>query len=157
MIIGIDPGVSGALCFYKSRDEFELYKMPALYEINKLSEMFKIHGKGTVYIEKAQSMPQQGVKSMFNYGKHTGWVLGFIQAHRMPFVEVSPVVWTKKLHAGVTQYKGKGSGKLKSLEAVNKLYPEVNLLASERSKKPHDGFIDALLIAHFGYINENQG
>lgn len=151
MILGIDPGKNGALCFYYNDKEFHLYKMPQVYAINELQSIFNAEGiPEVVYIEKAQSMPKQGVKSMFEYGKHYGWLIGILQQMSFKVIEVPPQTWCKVAHAGVTQYTGAGSGKRKSLEASMKLFPGYDFRASEKSSKPHDGYIDAVLISYYG-------
>ena len=152
MILGIDPGKNGALCFYRGGLDVKFYKMPEIFHIADLTRAFQEEGKpNRVYIEKAQSMPSQGVKSMFEYGKHTGWLLGVLQSLNIPTVEVPPQTWCKEIHKGVTQHKGAGSGKKKSLEASAKLFPGVDFRASDRSVKLHDGYIDAALIAKYAW------
>lgn len=152
MILGIDPGKNGALCFYRGGNDLAFYKMPQLFDINALQTAFNEQSlPEVVYIEKAQSMPKQGVKSMFEYGKHVGWILGCLQSLNLSVREVAPQTWCKEMHKGVTQYTGTGSGKKKSLEAVLKLFPGVDFRASDRSTNMHDGFIDAALIAKYGW------
>ena len=79
MILGIDPGKNGALCFYYNDKDYNLYQMPPVFAINEMETIFaneQVPEK--VYIEKAHAMPKQGVSSMFNYGMHYGWVLGYL-------------------------------------------------------------------------------
>jgi len=155
MIIGIDPGVSGGLVFFKDKDNYEFYTMPEMYDVATFMNIIKNKEKGIVYIEKSQSMPGQSSVAMFKYGMHTGWVIGILQSLGYEIVQVHPATWTKVMHAGIGKvFTGKGSGKRKSLEAVRKLFPNENFLITTRSTKPHDGFIDALLIAYYGYKNE---
>lgn len=151
MILGIDPGKNGALCFYYNDKDYNLYQMPPVFAINEMETIFaneQVPEK--VYIEKAHAMPKQGVSSMFNYGMHYGWVLGYLQSKDLQVIEVPPQTWCKFAHQGVTQYTGTGSGKKKSLEASMKLFPNERFLATDRSSKPHDGYIDATLIAYYG-------
>jgi crossover junction endodeoxyribonuclease RuvC len=152
MILGIDPGKNGALCFYYNDKKFNLYLMPEMLSINEIEQIFlKEEEPEMVYIEKAHAMPKQGVSSMFNYGMHYGWVLGILQSKGLQIIEVAPQTWCKVIHQGVKQYTGAGSGKKKSLEASRKLFPYETFLATSRSTKPHDGFIDATLIAKYGF------
>lgn len=156
MILTIDPGLKGAFCFYYDKENINFYPMVDIYDIQSLKEILtKEDIPEMVYIEKAQSMPSQGVRSMFSYGKHTGWVIGVLQGRGLKITEVPPQTWCKVAHAGITSYSGAGSGKLKSLEAVNKLFPELSLIHG-KGKKPHEGFVDALLMAYYALHITNK-
>ncbi len=91
-------------------------------------------------------MPKNGAVSMFNYGVHFGQLLGVITSLGIAHTLIPPTTWTKTMHVGTT----KTEPKEKSLQAVRRLFPGQKLTFGEKAKKPHDGLIDALLIADYG-------
>ncbi len=154
IIIGIDPGLKGALAtlspsYTKTNGvRVELKVMPeSMAEVIAHLE-WHANGEGAahVFIEKAQSMPRQGISSAFNYGTHFGHLLGIIQALGLAHTQVGPRTWTKAMHLGTFP----DEPKKRSLEAAQRLFPDIKLTATDRSKKPHDGLVDALLIAEYG-------
>ena len=98
-----------------------------------------------VFLEKAQSMPGQGVSSMFNYGVGFGTILGILAALKIPHTLVHPKTWCKVMHAGTTA----DDAKARSLEAVRRLFPSVPIIRP-RCTKPDEGYVDAILIAEYG-------
>jgi crossover junction endodeoxyribonuclease RuvC len=147
-IVGIDPGLTGGLAILGEPGgrDCRLQPMPDTGEVFKELEFCKEMGPTHVYVEKAQSFPGQGIASAFNYGRHFGELLGILTALRIPHTLVSPRTWTKVIHAGT---KG-ADPKVRTLEAVRRLFPGVNLQGSANSKKPHEGIVDALAIAEYG-------
>jgi crossover junction endodeoxyribonuclease RuvC len=152
-IVGIDPGQKGALVLLDG-DNIEMHQMPdnAGEIVDILSSISDCH----IFLEKAQAMSisgvKQGVSSMFNYGVGFGTLLGIIAALKIPHTLVHPKTWCKEMHQGTSE----GDAKQRSLEAVRRLYPHVNLIRP-RCRKPDEGFIDALLIAGYGtrILNRN--
>lgn len=148
LIIGVDPGAAGAIGI---ANKDQVHSLELLEDIDygwleKLVATANPLENVHIYLEKAQAMPGQGVTSMFNYGMGFGKLLGWIEALRKPHTLITPRDWTKAMHQGCT---GKDA-KEKSLIAAKRLFPTLNFLASERSKKPHAGLIDAALITEYG-------
>lgn len=148
---GIDPGKRGAIV----QIEIE----PGYQSINYNKMPFKDSGRidnglfwsifrGTalkrmkICIEKAQPMPKQGVKSMFNYGFHYGQLITMLEISGWGYEEVPPQTWHRSMTKGY-----KGTSKEKALQAARELFPDEAFL---QGKKPHDGLVDALLIAEYG-------
>ncbi len=151
-IMGIDPGLRGAIAVIDYSGKVcntwllaDIMEYPSMFE-----ELVTNEDVQHICIEKAQSMPGQGGSSMFNYGVGFGRILGWCEGltARVPYTLLAPNSWMKDMHKGVV---GK-DGKTKSLEAVRRLFPNEKLLPG-RCKKPHDGLIDALLIAEYGRRN----
>jgi len=98
------------------------------------------------FVEKVHAMPGQGVSSMFKFG----WGLGAIEATLtclcIPYTLTHSSVWTRHIHKDIDAE----NSKQKSAIAAAQLYPAHNFLKSARSRKPHDGMIDAALIAKHG-------
>jgi len=144
-VVGIDPGETGGLALING----SVFAMP-MPDIWTFSRMLKFEGEFNrnihVFIERSQSFPKQGVASSFNYGKHYGELLGVLVAHSIKHTLVPPATWTRALHVGTKA----GDSKARTLEAVRRLFPGTNLVATERSRKPHLGIVDALAIAYYG-------
>ena len=94
-------------------------------------------------IEKVGAMPHQGVTSMYTFGYVTGIVHGIIASFGIPRYVVTPNEWKKVVLAGL------GKDKDAALAYCKRAFPGVCLLATERSKVPHTGIIDALCIAQY--------
>lgn len=146
--IGIDPGKTGGLAFIHT-DPYEIHVCP-MGSLPDVANLLQQYTQAAIcFIEKAQAMPKQGVSSMFNYGVGYGELLGALTVLKIPFVCVPPQTWTKKMHQGIA--KGLSS-KAKSMIAVQRLFPKVSLLPSDRCKVPHTGMVDSLLIAEYGRL-----
>jgi crossover junction endodeoxyribonuclease RuvC len=157
IIIGIDPGMTGGICIRDiTNNEIELMVMPTkgtiaglkMIDSEALAEMFiEIRSEiKCVYLEQIFAMSKQGSASMLSFGKGWGQILGVLHALNIPSYLVRPQEWQKYVLP-----KGKaGTTKLRALETAKKLFPQVELTATERSKNPHDGKVDALMISEFG-------
>jgi len=139
--LGIDPGqkggigVIGAVCY-------EVHPMPdTTTGIMKLIDDYKA-GPTTCIIEHAQAMPKQGGVSMFNYGQHYGELIGIMTALGIKIIEVRAASWKKAM--------GLNKDKDASIALCERLFPSVELLPSDRSRKPSDGMAEALLLAEYG-------
>ena len=145
LFIGIDPGKSGGIAHIhaiNSHIETVPYSNEALLQI--LEDIY--YGASDCQsiiccLEKVGAMPGQGVVSMFNFGQSVGYIKGVLEAFRIPYQEITPQKWKKEF--------GLNSDKAKSAEVCRKLFPDINLLATPRCKKPHDGMAEALLMAEY--------
>ena len=149
VICGIDPGLTGGITFMSDR---HLVCKPVpieTYVINKkkrkfldavsICDLFQEYSPSTIFIEKQQSMPSQGVVSTFRTGFGYGLYIGLIVGSGNKFVEVRPQAWKKDL--GVTS--DKDQARMKATE----LMPD----ASECwGKKSQDGIAESALIAYWG-------
>ena len=105
IIIGIDPGVSGSICFLKDGKILDVIGMPVMNEgkknkkqvngaqiYNEISKKINSNpeGKTRVVIEHVTAMPGQGVTSMFNFGQSFGVLKGICSAMRLPMFFVRP-------------------------------------------------------------------
>ena len=133
--IGIDPGKNGGIAIiYGNRAE--AYKMP-----NTEQEIYELLYKLSNYsfltfalIEKVHAMPNQGVTSMFNFGKNYGFLRACLIACEIPFDEVTPNKWQKKL-----QCQTKGDKNITKQKA-QQLFPGIKITHA---------IADALLIAYY--------
>ena len=157
-IIGIDPGKSGAICRLQVDGQppsgmttrIESLELCPVVQVKKKKEYNIVRmrnlleGVDEVWIEKVHAMPKQGVTSMFSFGKGYGIWLGLIAGLWIRVNEVAPQTWKKFWLKDMP--KDKGSAILR----VQQLFPDVNLMPTERSRKPSDALADAILIAMYG-------
>ena len=110
LIIGIDPGISGSICFFEDGKIIDVVEMPTMIEGKKnkkqvngsqiYNEISKRIGKFEnheirVVIEQVSAMPGQGVTSMFNFGQSFGILKGICSAMQLPIYFVRPAKWKK--------------------------------------------------------------
>lgn len=156
MIIGIDPGLNGGLCFLSdSGRDIQIFPMPKIDKLLDLNELYRIITSNIfqrAFLESAGSRPGQSCVSTFKFGRVFGNVEGILAVLQIPFTLVTPRVWTKEMHEGISG----DDPKKKSLIAVGRLFPGIDLRGTEKSRVPHDGMVDALLIAEYGRRTMNK-
>lgn len=151
VVLGIDPGLTGGLAI-RAKDALLYEPMPVAggeIDLAGLTRWLKAHRESIAiaYIEKVAAMPKQGVASTFKFGDGFGSVKGVLTALGIPYELVTPQRWMKVMHAGV---KPDLTAKQRSQLAASRVFPTANFLATEKSKKPHEGMVDAALIAEYG-------
>lgn len=142
LFIGIDPGKNGGIAQIDTENGVictEPYSDTAL--ITACNEANYGTNGVICCLEKVGAMPGQGVVSMFNFGQSVGYIKGVLESFRIPYQEITPQKWKREF--------GLSSDKAASAEICRKLFPDINLLATPRSKKPHDGMAEALLMAEY--------
>ena len=155
-IIGIDPGITGAICFFEDGELKDVIDMPTMASGNKNKK--QINGSQiyneislrtqnykseniNVIVEQVSAMPGQGVTSMFNFGQSFGILKGICSAMRLPMYFVRPAKWKK--YFGLIN-----SEKDASRTRVIEMFP---YFSSQLSKKKDSNKADAILIASFYY------
>lgn len=141
--IGIDPGKNGGIAILIKNNPFvsaSTYVFDESILITILDELKNYNCKCT--LEHVHAMPKQGVTSTFNFGMNFGFIQGVLRAYDIPYELVTPQKWKKEFSCT--------SDKNTSIEVCKRLFPDVNLKATERCKKDHDGMAEALLIAEYG-------
>jgi crossover junction endodeoxyribonuclease RuvC len=154
--IGIDPGLSGGIASIENDGEVHTVPMPIMgsgkdraIDCVELVEWiigpFSNQQPIMVVVEKVHAMPSQGVTSTFTFGKGYGMILGALAACRLPHMLVTPQAWKKAILSGVG-----AKDKKAAIQWCAQAYPQANLLATARSRVPHDGIADALCMAEYG-------
>jgi crossover junction endodeoxyribonuclease RuvC len=152
IIIGIDPGQTGAIAAMENGELVGLHDMPT---------SSRIHGKGqqvnpselasilmemrdarpaVVFLETVAAMPGQGVSSTFHFGESVGIVLGVCGALGLQVRRVRPQYWKKK--AGII---GKDKDTARTLAIQS--HPDFSDMLK---LKKHHNRAEAILIAQFG-------
>ena len=140
--IGIDPGKKGGYAIIDDvHHTVEAYPWDDMEFVRKMVEYSECGMSVMVCVEKVNSMPGQGLVSTFSFGKAAGFIEGVLTACGLSYQLVSPRVWKKSY--------GLDSSKQKSIDVCQRLFPDVNLLATERSRVPSDGKAESLLLAMF--------
>ena len=156
LIIGIDPGISGSICFMEDGKILDVIEMPTMTEGKKnkrqvngaqiYNEILKRINKNEkqnvrVIIEQVSAMPGQGVTSMFNFGQSFGILKGICSAMQLPMYFVRPAKWKK--YFGLINSE-KDASRTRAIE----MFP---YFSSQLSKKKDSNKADAILIASFYY------
>lgn len=140
--IGIDPGKSGG---YAVLQDGRIFVARVWDDVGFISAMQYVADQPVstirVALEKVGAMPHQGVTSMFSFGTSYGFIQGVLQAYGIPYQLVPPGVWKREF--------GLSSDKQKSIDVCRRLFPDANLLATPRCKKPSDGISESLLLAEY--------
>ena len=160
LIIGIDPGITGSICFFEDGKIIDVVEMPNMAEGKKnkrqvngaqiYHEIYKriknLEKKDIkVVIEQVAAMPGQGVTSMFNFGQSFGVLKGICSAMQLSMHFVRPAKWKKYFNLIKTE---KDASRTKVIE----IFPYIS---SQLSRKKDSNKADAILIASF-YNNTYQ-
>ena len=154
LIIGVDPGISGSICFLLDGKILEVLEMPTMAEgkknkkqingsqiFNEINRVIKKiqNQEVRVVIEQVSAMPGQGVTSMFNFGQSFGILKGICSAMKLPMYFVRPAKWKKYFNLINSE---KDASRTKAIE----IFP---YFSQELSKKKDANKADAILIASF--------
>ena len=137
--VGVDPGKKGAYAFVADDgDGAEVYAWDDDGFVESMKALAR--GRCVACVEKVGAMHGQGVTSMFSFGQNYGFILGVLAALGIGVQLVPPGTWKK-------EFSLIGKDKAASIEVCKRLFPGVNLLASEKCRKDSDGMAEALLLA----------
>ncbi len=156
LIIGIDPGISGSICFIEDGKILDVIDMPTMTDgkknkkqvngsqiFNEISKRINQVDKKNikVIIEQVSAMPGQGVTSMFNFGQAFGILKGICSAMQLSMYFVRPAKWKKYFNLINSQ---KDASRTKAIE----IFP---YFSSNLTKKKDANKADAILIASYFY------
>jgi crossover junction endodeoxyribonuclease RuvC len=154
IIIGIDPGISGSICFFEDGKVTDIVEMPNMAEgkknkrqvngaqiYNEISSRIKNFNKEDikVVIEQVSAMPGQGVTSMFNFGQSFGVLKGICSAMQLSTYFIRPAKWKKYFNLINSE---KDASRTKAIQ----IFPYIS---SKLSKKKDANKADAILLASF--------
>ena len=154
LIIGIDPGISGSICFLDNGKILDVIEMPIMTDgkknkkqvngsqvYNEITKRIKQFEKNQirVVIEHVSAMPGQGVTSMFNFGHSFGILKGICTAMQLPMYFVRPTKWKKYFNLLNSE---KDASRTRAIE----IFP---YFSSQLSRKKDSNKADAILIASF--------
>ena len=156
-IIGIDPGLSGAIAILENNKVLNIFEIPVMSEGKKnkrqlnsaqlvklLKDNISEKDEVSVVVEQVNATPGQGVTSMFNFGQTFGAIKGICAALNLPIYFVRPSKWKKHFNLIKTN---KDASRTKVIE----VYPEIS---SKLHRKKDSNRADAILIAL--YFNDTH-
>ena len=154
IIIGIDPGIAGAICFFSNGNVIDVIDMPTMAEGKKnkkqvngrqiFNEIKFVKNKFLnedieVVVEQVSAMPGQGVTSMFNFGQSFGVIKGICSAMELPIFYIRPAKWKKHFNLINSE---KDASRTKAIE----MFPKIS---NKLSRKKDNNKADAILIAQY--------
>jgi hypothetical protein len=149
-IVAIDPGLTGSgvvledvggtivlvsLIDLPIAGEAAKCRLDAVTFVRWLREHSPSHG----FVEAAQSMPRQGVASVFRYARCAGAIEGVIAANGIPLTLIQPVTWKKHFKLDAS----KENARARAIQ----LLPSA---AAELQKIKHHHRAEAVLLGIFG-------
>lgn len=181
-ILGADPGKNGAIALIATgfnrdliyKDDIILFPTPRTKDnelnIPAIVEFLKQYEGRIVkcYLEEVHALAMTSMGSMFTFGFVTGVLYTLLRLlnyedKAMEVVQVSPAIWQKSVWKPEhIVYKSevprkKKNTKATSANAAKSLFPGVSFIINKRSRIPHDGCIDAALIAFHGLLQYRKG
>ncbi len=135
--IGIDPGNNGCIAVVDDSGYVRNWLNLKDKTEHEIAEFLVEFDDGRAVIERVSSSPQMGVVSAFTFGRNYGFLRGLMVAMRIPFREVTPAVWQKRMNCMT-----KGDKSI-TRAAAQKLWP---------NNKWTNANSDATLIAEYGRL-----
>lgn len=98
-IVGVDPGVTGAIALYRNgtlRDVVDMPVMDGQANGHDIAILLNKWLPDWVVLEHVHPMPKNGSIASFSLGKNYGIVIGVCMALRHPLVKIRPVEWKRR-------------------------------------------------------------
>lgn len=165
VVVGIDPGLTGAVGVVNTQGEFvAAWDLPVVRDQSlawidaaelraqyfKLRDALSPGASIRFVIERVSAMPKQGVAGVFTFGMTFGSILATVQSFGCPMDFVTPVKWKNALGL-----RGKANAvsvaKRAALDKARLLFP-----AAELTLVKHEARAEALLIAHWALRHQTQ-
>ncbi len=164
--IGIDPGLDGAVAIINDSKEITVKITPTIGKTNKQIDLKKFHeifeylptNDIMCVIEDVHAIFGCSAGSTFSFGQAFMAPKAICMCARIQHTLVQPKKWQEVMHEGIPiMYKPLKEGqkiptkdtKAMSLMALNRLFPNFDARVSTKAKNPHDGIVDAVLIAEY--------
>jgi hypothetical protein len=154
MYCGIDVGKKGAIAILnKNGDIIHKEVVPLVskkeLDFSRIKEISKIISDNCKHaaIENVKSIYGSSANSNFQFGRIFGNLEMLLHLSGVSVLYVKPKDWQKVIWSNLPTLSK--NPKENSLNACKLLFPEENLLATKRSSVPHDGLVDAILIAEY--------
>lgn len=163
LYIGIDPGKNGFISVLQD-DAKSFIPIPLIgkeYDIKELSNIFQFLNKydTKVYavLEDVHAIFGASASATFEFGFGLGLLEALLVANNIPYSKIQPKKWQKQMFEGIPEItKPSSTGKTMktdtkamALMAAKRMFPDIDLRATDKCKKPHDGKVDALLMCEY--------
>jgi crossover junction endodeoxyribonuclease RuvC len=160
MIIGIDPGLKGALVLRDGNRIKSWYYMPTVAKGHGTGQQVDAYRLDAIFmqwsaaadkvqkvcIERVSARPNQGVSGMFSFGRSIGVIEGMVACYQWPLHWALPTAWKRR--AGLLK-ADKDAARAKACE----LFPE---LSHHLRAKGSVGLADAALISLYGVMESTD-
>ena len=156
VIVGIDPGLSGALVALHPDGTFAwCHDIPVITagtkrEIDEIELARLVDAAGPIdvaVLEKVGVRPGEGTVGAFTFGRGYGLLRGILRAHFVRIIDVTPATWKKGV--GIKTGAGKDASRALAKERFQQhagLFARVN----------DDGRAEGALIALWGWEKEGR-
>lgn len=155
--VGIDNGLTGALCAISDHPgpPLLLSIMPTIgkkkgneVDADNIWEWLKLAGapNGCTVILETPGKHSPGVMALCSMWDSYGVIRGILASRKIRHHRIAPQTWQKEMIPGTK----KGDTKPAALRIARQIWPHEQWLPSSRHTTPHDGMIDAALIAEYG-------
>jgi hypothetical protein len=152
--IGIDIGLNGAISIMYADGHIEIAPMPVIGKVIDIHTLkYIINRKDAVVVfEDLGVIFGTSKATAFSMGYQVGILEALCVSLNLPYHKVKAKVWQKDMFQGVPELtkSGKRDTKGMALVACQRMFPTLKLTFGERATKPHDGLVDAVLIAAYG-------
>ena len=158
-VLGIDPGLTGALAMWDGKALLTL-EIPTAKATGRGREVLwsnlerqwveKFFWADCVFLERVMSRPGEGISSAFKFGLVFGGLRGMIAVKLLPLTLVTPAVWMKEM--GV----GRGSKEASIIRATELFPANAKEFRGPKGGKK-DGVAEAALIARYGFDKLTKG
>jgi crossover junction endodeoxyribonuclease RuvC len=150
-ILGVDPGVRGAVAVIELNDDavpqlIDAADIPTVgtgakerVDVLWLRVWIQTHRPDCAGIERAQAMPKQGASSGFKYGRATGALEAVLACCEVPFELIEPSVWKRARHL-------RGGDKEGARQLALQMFPAQH--AAFARKRDHQRAEAALIALH---------
>lgn len=138
--VGIDPGKAGAVAIQYMSGEVQVYTLESGKLISLMQSVAAFPNR--CCLEEVHAMPKQGVKSMFSFGEGFGYIKGVLETCGISYQTVKPQRWKKEF--GLLN-----ADKKASIAVCRRLFPDLSLRPTERSRVDNDGMAEAVLMSEY--------
>jgi len=152
--LGIDIGLKGAFAILSDENPTGVV-MPVTGKTVDAYDIIKLindYNPDHVVFEKLGVIFGSSKATAFSMGSQSGIIEAACICAGVPYTPVKAKEWQKDMFTGVTEAKrsnGKRDTKAMALIACKRIFPNLELTMSARAVKPHDGYVDALLMAEW--------
>lgn len=155
VIVGVDNGISGGLCAVSAFDGNVLaYRaMPTKtvegkseVDVRALLDWLEPYRNNMVVCVEEPLKHAKSSQAMRSMSISFGLILGACEAKRFEVKRIQVKEWQDAM---LGKKLAKGMTKVTALATANKLWSSEQWLATSKSRTPHDGMIDAALIARY--------
>jgi len=145
ILVGIDPGVTGALSIFVGGELDGVEDIPTFDgRIDGIELGALLQGADMVYLENTHPMPKNGSIASYKLGLNTGIIIGVAQALAIPLVRISVHAWRS--------WNGLGKvSKDASRGLARELYPHMR---DELRLAKHHNRAEAILIGRYGVYRQ---